>query len=448
MDYLDKFKTYDKYGRRSLYEILTLNPNIPEDWEIIKTDYTAEEIQKVTIDGDDFTNYGDFKFIWEKSYVKEPKRSANGTINNLNSYATFITPHLIIDFSIMSIDDYRAIMMKDLSLNEFIVECYDPIYNKKIKNKMYFATQQMAKLYTISRIRYNQNDWEEFVELVGVQEYSVEMIGTNASIDLVSVIYNLNPPALSDGSFAVPDSAPMTEGEPDVYMGEQVILGTSTTIPQETFGGQFRFSKWNIYASNDDPKYNYINGNAYTINAPLYLYALWVRNTNHILTYNYGIADTDVNEGEREFPITAQVVEGRSIGILPMPKVPSVKYNGIEYSGSKSPYTNGKWYKIPQLTSNASDYIVSNNEVYWSSRDSIIHYLYEVKKYYVFYYVDNVLVDAVRVKYNDEVPLLSKQPNAQNRVFDGWYTDQEFTTKATDGTLMPPTSLDLYGRYV
>ena len=166
MNYIDKYKGL--YGRNSIYDILSLNPAIPADWEIISRKYNAVDIDKVIIDGDTFTNYGDFQFVWEKSYVKSPSRSNGGAIDNLNSYATFVTPHLILNFAVMSIDDYRAIMRKDLERNEFVVECYDPIYNKRTTVKMYFATPQMAKLYTIARTRFNGEAWEEYVELVGV----------------------------------------------------------------------------------------------------------------------------------------------------------------------------------------------------------------------------------------------------------------------------------------
>ena len=193
MSYLDKYKGQD--GRRSVYDILSLDPNNQAQWEnVIKPNYVATDMDKVVIGGNTFTNYGDFQFAWEKSYVKSPERSANGSIGNLNSYATFVTPHLIINFGIMSIDDYRRMMRLDLEANEFVVECYDPIYNNKFKGKMYFGTPQMAKLLKLAEIRFNGDAWEEFVELVGVQEYTVELIGTNADLDLVGVRYEVNAP--------------------------------------------------------------------------------------------------------------------------------------------------------------------------------------------------------------------------------------------------------------
>ena len=87
----------------------------------------------------------------------------------------------------MSIDDYRKIMLCTTAQTS-TVECYDPTHNRPIKVKMYFATEEMAKLYTIALNRLLPNgQWEEWVDLVGVTEYKVELIGTNNDLDLVSV---------------------------------------------------------------------------------------------------------------------------------------------------------------------------------------------------------------------------------------------------------------------
>ena len=108
-------------NRRNLIDILKLDPNIPEDFEIIDKEYRAVDIEKVVIGGNTYTNYGAYSYILEKTYVKSPSRSASGSIGNLNSYATFLTGHLVIDFSIISIDDYRAIMRQHYEQNENVV---------------------------------------------------------------------------------------------------------------------------------------------------------------------------------------------------------------------------------------------------------------------------------------------------------------------------------------
>jgi hypothetical protein len=56
---------------RTIKEILSLDPYGKE--------YEAVDIATVKIDGNAFTNYGDFQFLWEKTYVKEPTRSGAGT---------------------------------------------------------------------------------------------------------------------------------------------------------------------------------------------------------------------------------------------------------------------------------------------------------------------------------------------------------------------------------
>lgn len=436
---------------RGVVDILRLDPNIPTDWEIIDSEYNAVDIDKVVIDGDTFTNYGDFQFVWEKSYVKSPSRSNSGAIDNLNSQAYFITPHLIINFAIMSIDDYRAIMRKDLEKNEFTVQCYDPIYNKKIKVKMYFATPQMAKLYNINKQRFNGTNWEDFTEIVGVQGYTVELIGTNNDLDLVSVVYHLNPPA--DTGYT--DS---TLGEPDVYSGEEVVIGQSAgEFVAQTFGGKYKFTKWNI--SSADPTVpkeqgNYLNGYSYTINrgdeikegeSAFVLYAQWEAITDHILSFNYGLADPAINESDYTYETSRKVVKNKSIGTLPTAETPKVKYkdlNGEEKS--YTPYSNGKWYKTPIKAENSV--AVANNDLYWLDRDSTIYLLYDVAKYSLNLYLDGTLYQSNSVEYNTamNLPFLVKG----GYKFDGWYYTSDFKENTKISGLMPPYSLNLYARWV
>ena len=150
-----------------------------------KSVYKANDIGVVKIDGNPFTDYKAFSFLWEKTYLKSPERSGNGSINNLNSYSTFVTPHIKIDFSLMSIDSYRKMMNMIYSKNEFTVECYDVVYNRTTVNKMYFATEEMPKLLTIAR----ELDGDNWVELIGVKDYTVELIGTNSGLSKRSITY-------------------------------------------------------------------------------------------------------------------------------------------------------------------------------------------------------------------------------------------------------------------
>lgn len=433
-------------GRRDILNILSLNPNIPEDWEIIDREYNAVGIEKVKIGANTYTNYGQFQFIWEKTYVTAPTRSSNGSMGMLNSLSTFLTPHLMLDFSIMSIDDYRSIMKQHYSQNEFVVECYDDIYNTIIKVKMYFATEQMPKLFTIAKKRLaNDGSWEDFIMIAGVREYTVEMIGTNNDLELVSVTYHLNPPSQTG-------YGDQTIGEEDVYRGEEILMGGSaTSFVQETFGGAYKFSKWNISPSGGETG-NYINGYAYTINADLVLYAQWEETTDHILSFNYGLADPSIDESTYTYETSRTVVQGKSIGILPSVQTPKVKYKDI-YGEEKEyePYKNGMWYKTPIKVANSV--AVSNNEPYWIDRDSIIYLLFDVAKYNLFLYVDgdlyqeNTVATGNGIEYNTALNL----PALVRRGYklDGWYTSLTYGENTKwSGTLMPPDNLTLYARWV
>ena len=446
MNYLDNLKTYDKYGRRSVYEILSLNPNIPEDWEIISREYKSVDIDKVIIDGDTYTNYGDFQFIWEKAYIKEPKRSGRGNLGNLNSHATFITGHLVMNFSIMSIDDYRSIMRKDLEKNEFVVETYDIIYNEKVKIKMYFTTQQMAKLFTIAQHRFNGNEWEDWVEIVGVHDYTVDLVGTNNDLDLVSVVYHLNPP--SDTGYT-----DQMIGENDVYKGEELVIGGASDFQQETFGGLYKFTKWNISQSGGSLG-NYLDGYAYTINTNLVLYAQWESTTEHTLTFNYGIADPAINESNYTYEVNRPVTKGKSIGDLPVVETPKVKAKDINGNEEEyTPYYNAQWWKIPRkakkVDENGNDItdtlIVKNNELYWSDRDSAIYLLYDVTKYDLSLYLDGELYQTNKIEYNTpmNLPYLVRS----GYTFDGWYYTSDFKQGSKISGNMPPYDITLYAKW-
>lgn len=139
-----------------------------------KSNYVAQGIDSYTIDDITYKcSYRNYIFWWEKTYKKSPERADDGSMGDLNNnYATFITPHLIVEYDQMTIDDYRSIMKQFLSKNEFTVTCYDPINNEMTTNKMYFATPSTPKYYY--RTEDNKN-----VEILGVHDYTVELIGTN-----------------------------------------------------------------------------------------------------------------------------------------------------------------------------------------------------------------------------------------------------------------------------
>lgn len=143
--------------------------------EILKNreDYLADGTQYYMIDGTSYSGYSDYTFIWEKSYIKSPSRTQDGSMGNLQTLSTFVTPHMTATYNLMSIDSYRSIMKQYLSKNEFEVTCYDPVNNELTTNKMYFATPNTPKFYYLAR------EDGSGVDLIGVENYTVELIGTN-----------------------------------------------------------------------------------------------------------------------------------------------------------------------------------------------------------------------------------------------------------------------------
>ncbi len=446
--YKDKYIGVD---RPSVYDILQ-KVGTTEYREGAIKEYKAVDIAEVKIDGNRFRNYGVYSFILEKTFVKQPKRSADGSLGNLNAYATFLTPHLIMDFSVMSIDDYRKIMLLHYGANEFTVECYDPIYNRKIKVKMYFATEEMAKLYTIAQNRLlPDGQWEEWVDLVGVTEYKVELIGTNNDLDLVSVryVYSAND---ENGNpiFNAPNGSPMPDQyEEDIYLGEEIVVGSNSTFQNTPPNAAYQFSHWTMLSQNENGEYEELgkrtNGLVITINAPTIFRAEWEPTGTHNLSFNYGISDVDYTvdsaTGIRTDILSREVQEGQSIGILP--KLTAEPFVTGADNKKYYPYTNGGWYKHPVKQ---ADMQVFSNELYWMDRDTIIYALYDKKPFSVTYVTDapNTDIPTQTLYYGDQVYLPTLARDGYS--FQGWYIDEDKKT-AFSGN-MPPYSITLYARWV
>lgn len=425
-EYNDKLK--GSTGRLSVLEILQKVGSA--DYKDSDTkEYKAVDIDKVKIDGNVFTNYGQYQFIWEKSFFKQPDRSASGSIDNIDSYPTFLTPHLIIDFSVMSIDDYRKIMKLHYEKNEHLVECYDPIYNKKISVNMYFATEEMAKLYTISQHRVKSNGgWEDWVDLVGVTEYKVELIGTNTSVyeDEISITYVYNPP---NGQNVIYGNQTV-----DSYLGEEVVIGSEIDF-KNTPPRNMTFKHWE---SEDGTVYT--DGRYITVVSDLVLKAVWQSTTTFTLSFNYGLSDIykKVENNIETEVLSIEVQQGVSIGQLPTLTNPKVKYQGVEYE----PYKSGAWYRTPVIQ---EDMKVANNSTYWTNRSSTIYALYEKKQLSLTYDTkfSDITMPPQNAHYQDNVylPTLVKYGYS----FGGWYTDELYQNKF-DG-IMPPKDTKIYAKW-
>lgn len=151
--------------------------------EQLREAYRNSQLDRITIfDGTDeleVTGYAEYSYLDEKSYKTQPVRTQDGAIQEIEEYATFLTPRLIIKYNMMNIDDYRAIMKMFKKQNGFIVKCYDVVEDKIVRNEMYVAPPSMPIIY------------QQCLIALGIQEYAIEMIGTNVPT---------NPDNIKDGT--------------------------------------------------------------------------------------------------------------------------------------------------------------------------------------------------------------------------------------------------------
>lgn len=406
-----------------------------------KKEYIAKGIGQVIVNGTVLTGYDVYTFIWEKSYVKSPERSGNGSIGNLNSYTTFITPHLKLEYDVMPIDMYRKLMNIIDSTNEVTVTFYDVQKDEITTQKMYFATEEMPSLYT--QVITNVDGTNE-VAVLGVKNYTVELIGTNNNVETMSVIYNLNAPS---GTSAVTNI-----GSYETQNGGDFIVGVGVVYDyeNETFDGHYAFKGvWNTEP--DGSGRTYIDGNVETISEStltkgtktLVLYAQWQQSDTCTLTYAYGLGTPLYNE-RNEAIVSKSIQVGDKYGLAngKLPNslyAPSVMYEGETYY----PYYNGGWYTTPVKGENSV--ALNDNSVYNVQGNSTIYQLYDVRKYSVRFDSQGgtpfeALTGNNAVEYGSRIALPT--PAKEGHTFGGWYLNG----KSFNG-IMPPFDIILTAKW-
>lgn len=402
--------------------------------------FNAVGIDKVIIDGNEFTDYKAFSFVWEDSYVKSPERSGSGVIENLNSYSWFLTPHLKIDFSMLSIDSYRRLIELKHNKREFVVTCYDPSYNRITTNKMYFPPEEMPKLLAIARAL----NGEEWVELLGVQDYTVEMIGTNASLDTVDILYYDNNGNLLNSQQA--------------YSGEEAIINfTFTPSAGKKFEGEWITVNGTSYRNGDAIFVKSDNLDKSEIR----LTANVVDSNEYTLSFDYGVGDTLVTQTNGDL-VNIPIRNGETIStaiskaniklasgaVFTFPAngtgAKSVVYDGKTYNGSDV-YTFQGW----RWSQNVSATRVYGTTKYNYSINRTIHQVYTPKEFVVNYMTNTGGLISISSSYysfgsNVYLPRLARTGYTHN----GWYTTSNFQEGTEfDGT-MPPYGINIYAKWV
>ena len=221
-------------GYTTMYEILS------KPLSTRREVYGSTDIQQIIIDENKFSGYKTFSSYWEKTYAKQPERSASGVISNLDSYPTFTTFHLTVNFAMMSIDEYRRLYELMLSKNEFLVTAYNVITGGTHTCKMYFAPDQMPKLYAVAR----KLQGEKFVEVLGVRDYTIELIGTNNDTDISFLVEYVDGNGNSFNKATVQ------------YQYTEFLLGKGVEVPSlngKNFSGKWKRKDKNIIYLHNEP---------------------------------------------------------------------------------------------------------------------------------------------------------------------------------------------------
>lgn len=400
--------------------------------------YGTTAISHIVIDGNKFGGYKTFSSFWEKTYVKQPERSASGVIDNLNSYATFVTFHLKVDFAMMSIDDYRRLYDLMLDRNEFTVTAYNVRTNQPYTCKMYFAPDQMPKLYAVARKLQGQGD--KYIEVLGVQDYTIELIGTNASMDKVEIRY------YDENNNLIANSVK------SVDKGVETIVNYEYTPTNGRFDG-----KWQ---KNDVEGAYVFNGSVITPTDNVKLKAV-VEPTNQftlLMDYGVGIKPTpqDSTKQVDSFTIAYGATLGTAISNanitlsdgtkLEFPSsgtgVAPVTYNGKEYSGDKA-YEFSGWYWTTEANSGTQ---VNASTTYDYQLNRTIHQIYTPKSYSINFTTNDTAITLLPItaQYNEKVVV--PKLNVSGRNFKGWYWKDGETEVGFSG-VMPPFTLNLYAKW-
>lgn len=268
-----------------------------------------------------------YSYYDAKTYFKEPERSAGGEIVNLNSYATFFVPRIKFYFNAMPIGAYRILGQIAKQYNEVIVTAYNLLEDTYVTHKMYFATDDFPEIFHVG------------LDTARLVYKEFELIGTNAPMEDLSLIYNSN------------ETEPQTSGLTFTY-GYEVTIGNydeEGTDPTAWTKTGFTLRDWNT--ASDGSGLTFQTGEVTKFTETTTLYAQWQADTNFILSYDYENAtsgDTEINK---------VVIQGSEIGTLPTPV--------------KNGYTFGGWFT--QLYGEGTE-IISTTTYSWSGNLTIHAY--------------------------------------------------------------------------
>lgn len=230
---------YNKYLNKNRIDINSNKELVPD-------------LDKIKINGIEFNNTSDLLTINTKTYVVEPERSYDGSIENIEDYDTFIVPRCDITFGYISLSNYRKLCNAILP-NEFPVEYYDKQFGRKVRHYMYCTPNEMKKLYNLG------------INVLGVQDFTLSLIGTLNHRDSYVVTFDANG------------------GEIENYKGEYNSTTTYYKNDKVKYGNYYYLANFNLTKFSGIPVSNTDYWENITIN-------------NYSNATEYNIGDFVVNE--------------------------------------------------------------------------------------------------------------------------------------------------------
>lgn len=261
----------------------------------------SENKIRLEINGVPIPKLSDYSYFDAKSFFTEPVRSALGVINDLNGYATFLTPRLKFSFKLMPIETYRTLMKLIKEYNEFIVTAYDIVEDKYVTRKMYFYPKDFPQIFQHS------------LEVLAVLDEGFELVGTNDDVDELSIVYNSN-------------SEPVTTSGLTFLYGNEVRIGDYDNAdgagvdPTAFTRDGYVLKGWNTKP--DGTGFAYATGAVIMPTVSMVLYAQWVPTTTFVLTFDYQGA-TSGND-----VVSKEVSSGALVGDLPTPAKDGLTFVG------------------------------------------------------------------------------------------------------------------------
>ena len=262
-----------EYNGLSVVDVLKM----PLEQRLLVEGYGNKQLTSFQLDAEVYTGYKGYSFFYEVTLVSQPERSQGGVID-LSSQAYFITPHLRIDFSLISYHDFMRLRQQQMSKLAFLLTCWDTDNNCLLEGEeVYFHPDTLPNFVTMAR----KLNGEKWIEILGAKDYTIELVGTNRLVEKKEIIYNLNQPSditwtqetqvvkefAKNTTVGVGNNAFITTGQDD--KGEDV----KEKISALTFNKKYEFKYWCKTA--DGTGFKYIDGDEYFLRDSTEVYAIW-----------------------------------------------------------------------------------------------------------------------------------------------------------------------------